>query len=273
MIIRKSVQIESDFSEVSKVYPGLVLHNDADGVAVVRGLLDFSAQYENIPIDDSFSLEIILPESYSKSIPPIVKEVGGRIPNEFHKYPDGSLCLGAPLEVRKTFSENPTILGFLTFLVIPYLFSFCYWEKNQRMPFGERSHGVSGIIESYRDLFNVTSDIISLHLLKILAEGSYRGHSHCPCGIGVRLRNCHGPQLLKLRSYQNQHEFLCDYIRCLDNIHKSNQKLPQSLITKKLMAVWKRHQKELNNNEKRATSTFKSDIAIQEAVTLESKRI
>jgi hypothetical protein len=242
--------IQKHFAELVEQYSWLALTGTNHDTWVVQGMLEFSATYEGAGMNDLFHIELTITKDYP-NIPPIAKEIGGRIPKEFHKFPDGSLCLGAPLEVRTKFTKNPSLLGFVNEQVIPFLFSFCYFQQHGRMPFGELSHGGKGILEYYAQLFNVTSEITTVELLKILAENNYKGHHDCPCGSGKRIRNCHGRLLLNINSYQSQTEFLYDYIQCLTYLQKAGKELPRSLFSKKLMNSIKKYSQELNKNEKR----------------------
>lgn len=219
---------------MSAQYPGLALTKDGEGKWIIQGVLEFSASYEAVDIRDKVQIEIIIPDDYP-DIPPSVKETGGRIPKDFHTFPDGTLCLGTRIEVHMKFAETKSLLGFINGQVIPFLFSFCYWQQYGKMPFGELSHGGRGILEYYTQFFNVASAIVVIELLKILAENNYKGHHDCPCASGKRLRDCHGALLLKIGSYQDQDKFFGDYIQCLICIQESGQKIPSSILSKYLL--------------------------------------
>lgn len=242
--------IQKHFTELAEQYPELALSGSNYDTWVVQGMVEFSATYEGVSIRDKFQLEFTILKDYP-NVPPIAKETGGRIPKEFHKNPDGSLCLGAPLEVRMKFTKNPSLLVFVIEQVIPFLYSYCYFEQHGKMPFGELSHGGKGILEYYTQLFNVSLDMIAIELLKILAENNYKGHHECPCRSGKRIRDCHGEVLREINSYQHQNEFIYDYAHCLIYLKKTGQELPKLLFSKKLMNRIKKYGQELNKNEKR----------------------
>jgi len=231
---RLSTILQEHYNELVQAYEGLNLYINKDGPSYVRGKLKFSVQDGQITIDDAFEMELLIPENYP-SDPPVVFETGGRIPEGFHKYSDKSLCLGTPLEIRMKFKENPTLLAFTREQIIPFLYSFCYYEKYGRMPYGEHAHGGQGILESYKHIFHTNSDISTLGLLKILAENNYRGHHDCPCGSGKKLRNCHGDQILEIIKYQNQVQFIEDYIRSVVFFKESGYDLPEALYSEKIM--------------------------------------
>lgn len=212
--------VEAHFAELITKYDQLTLIW-SNGKQVVQGLLEFKASFNNISIQDSFQIKLLIPSDYPDT-PPVAKETAGRIPKGFHSNHDG-LCLAAPIEIRRKFSENPTLLGFVNDLLIPFLFAFCYWEKHGIMPFGELSHGKKGIMEYYLDFFKVNSESTVLNLLKIIATGDYKKHHKCPCGSGIIIRYCHGESLMKLLK-TSQADLLKDYLRCADYVN--NKTLP-----------------------------------------------
>ena len=205
-------------------FPGLDLRTRDDGQLVVSGVLGFSVTHEGQTIETEYAIEIVIPKDCPDAVPGVF-EVGGRIPEDFHKLTDGSLCLGAPLEVQVSFASNPTLLGFVEYQLIPYLFSHAWWERSEKMPFGEREHGTAGILQSYQELFGTNDTIPTLNLLRILADDNYRGHTLCPCGSGSKLRHCHGSTLLRLKQHRSKQRFLLDHIDILHHVFSSDPSL------------------------------------------------
>jgi ferredoxin-thioredoxin reductase catalytic subunit len=244
--------IQKQFLELTSIYQRLSLVDEGEPKNfLIKGILDFTGRGKDQLISDSFEIEILIPETFP-NVPPSVKEIGGRIPSTFHHYDDGSLCLGTPLHIRMSFLQNPTLLGYVQDLVIPYLFSYCYWKKFGRMPFGELSHGRKGIMEYYRELFQLNSDISTIKLLKIIAEDNYRGHQTCPCGSGKILRQCHGEILRKIKIYQYQNDFIDDYCRCILYLKKNVKRIPTSLISQKVLQHIEKNEAALGKNKKRS---------------------
>ena len=206
--------IKQQFEELVQTFPSLRLCEDRPRHWVIRGKISFSASFQNDTITDTFSVTIILPDDYPHS-PPNVQETGGRIPADFHQNPDRTLCLGIPIEVRQRFKKEPTLLAFVEKLLIPYLYSYSYFEKYGKLPFGEFAHGGKGIREYYQELFKTDDIYIVLELLKIMANGSYRGHHLCPCNSGKILRKCHGQLILKLLKEYPKEIFFKDFLYIL----------------------------------------------------------
>lgn len=212
--------IRQQFKGLAQTYSGLQLFEDNPGRWVIRGMLSFSATFQDVTITDAFSILIVLPDDYPDS-PPIVQETGGRIPADFHQYPDRTLCLGAPVEVWRRFKANPCLLAFVETQVVEFLYGYTHLKKHGSLPFGELSHGCQGIREYYMDFFSTDDVQITLALLKLLADGKYRGHLICPCGTGRILRKCHGPILLGLLKHQPKERFLRDATNILYSLEKS----------------------------------------------------
>lgn len=216
----KDTLIRQQFEELVGIFPGLTLCQNAPRRWVIRGALSFSATFRDVTISDAFSILILLPNDYPDS-PPAVQETGGRIPADFHQYGDRTLCLGAPVEVYRRFKADPRLVAFVKTLVVEYLYGYVYLEKYGTLPFGELSHGCQGIREYYQDAFSTDDVRIALALLKVLADGVYRGHHTCPCSSGKILRKCHGPILLDLLKHQPKERFFRDATNILYSLKES----------------------------------------------------
>lgn len=79
--------------------------------------------------------------------------------------------------------------------VEPYFFSYEYYQRFGCFPFGERSHGIEGVLQSFGDVFQETDNIKVCKILKFIYSDRYRGHLPCPCGSGKKMRACHGDSI------------------------------------------------------------------------------
>jgi len=230
----KNALIQQQFDELVRAFPWLRLCQDTPGRWVIRGTLSFSATFEAVTIKDSFSILIILPDDYPDT-PPLVQETGGRIPADFHQYGDRTLCLGAPVEVCRRFKADPRLVSFVETLIVEYLYGYAHFERYGTLPFGELSHGFLGIREYYQEAFSTDDVQIALVMLKLLADGAYRGHHACPCGSGKILRKCHGSVLLGLLKHQPKERFLRDATYILYCLEKSEiENFNWELLPKKM---------------------------------------
>lgn len=199
--------IEKQFVALKKKYPYLYLLNE-DQYFLIRGTIFI----ESDDVKDNYEIEIRLTPKYPCQIPH-TKEIGSKIPTDFHHHQDGHLCLEIPFKIWEIFRQEETLLNYVDNLLIPYLFSYTYFKNIGKLPFGERRHGTNGILDYYKDRFKTSNDLVAVDLLRVLAEDNYRGHSICPCGSAKNLRNCHGNNLLSMKSVG--YNFMKDYLMIL----------------------------------------------------------
>ncbi len=225
----------AEITELLAIHQGLNTHEEPNSEIVISGNLAFEAVPEDLPrIADTFEIEVRVPTAYSAILPEI-RETGGKIHSEYeHVFPNGTLCLGVPIELRRIFSRQPSLLGFMNGLVIPYFYGYCYWNEHGEHPFGEQKHGGEGIIEYYTNRLNLREEVQAVAFICFLYEYGYRGHHNCPCGSGQRVRHCHGPILLDLHKHHTPHTLTHDLSCALDHLFekfKDNElSLPDPLL-------------------------------------------
>lgn len=235
--------------EVQAQHPSLELVLTS-GKLRVCGMIGFHMYHNSRTVEDTYQIELHIPNDYPES-PPTALETGNKIDKSFeHFMSDGSLCLGAPLEIRKNFLPHKNLLRFINDQLIGYLFFYSYKRDYGEIPFGELAHGWVGIRQYYQDLFNVDDHLAVLGLLKVLADDSYRGHHPCPCGGGSILRRCHGQQLRELSSVQSCEHFSQDVIAVLGSLPENDLKvvLDRSLSAHSLIQRRRAHRRHTKNN-------------------------
>lgn len=129
---------------------------------------------------------------------PRVREMKGRIPPSFHRFTDGSLCLGSPTRLRLARQGCPYIISFVEKCVVPYLYGYSYFEKYGGMPFGELSHE-EGIREDLAELFGVNKDMVAGFVRLAAMKEGIANKQPCPCGSTLRLGKCHHTRINGLR--------------------------------------------------------------------------
>ena len=155
--------------EVQDRHPDLELALPLDCGYRIRGTVGFQGVCGEIALSGRYMVELRIPPEYPDA-PPDVRETGGRIPRWFHTFsPTGKLCLGPPVEVERVFAERRTLLWFLEEQVVPFLFSYSYFEKHGRMPFGQLPHGANGILDYYNEFFETDVDVVTLRMLNLLS--------------------------------------------------------------------------------------------------------
>lgn len=145
---------------------------------------------------DTYEVVIRFPSTYPDD-PPDVLETGGRIPRSADRHNSEAACLFVPFEWR---IRRPD-LSFATFLhdaMRGYFIGQSLAELNAPWPYGEREHGVDGMLQALADLLGITDLNAASLAMQILNKPTIKGHWDCFCGSGRRLRNCHGERLREL---------------------------------------------------------------------------
>lgn len=164
-------ELAIQIAELNQVHKGLSRIAEKDREIVLSGPLSFEASANGCePITEAFEIDLIVPELYPNHLPK-VRETGGRIDKGHeHVYLDGTLCLAVPIAARRLFSDHPTLLGFVNKLVVPYFYSYCYWKKYDKYPFGEQKHGAEGIVQYYIDTLNLADEVKALSVVFFFAN-------------------------------------------------------------------------------------------------------
>lgn len=225
--------IENEFAEVKAKYQGLSIQTDPAGGYIVSGYIGFITRVKELDIKDYFNIVINISSDYPKILP-TAREVDGRIPQNFHKYTNGCLCLEIPIEQRIIFNLQPTLLGYIENLLIPYLSSFYYRYKTGNMPYEERPHAGAGVIQSYEARLNVKDDIAILGFLFMLSTEIFLRRQKCLCGSGNRFCHCHEKYLKELQKLQSKDEFYCEYKHVLIFLLNKRVKIPSYFVLDKI---------------------------------------
>lgn len=204
--------LEDQMAVVNRKFTGLRLDEGRGECYSIVGILEFKSGYEGKEIEDSYNIEILIPDDYPDTVPR-TRSVDGKVPKDFHTYPENlTFCTGAPLGEKLIFFEDPTLKGYIEKLLVPYLFSYSCLQKYGELPYSELGHGAPGILSYYKELFNTEDDFVALRIMTFLANGKYKGHYPCPCGKDKKLRDCHGSLILKMMKYHSKKDFEVEYI-------------------------------------------------------------
>ncbi|EQA70778.1 hypothetical protein [Leptospira noguchii] len=205
-------KIRTDFEILKGSFPKLSLIEENESLVVV-GDLEFKVNYAGETFDAHFLIELSGLENYPFD-PPFAKELTGRT-LDWHTNFDRTLCITAPVEVKRKYNSSKNLLGFVEDLLIPYFAAFLFWEKHGYSPDGEYAHGPEGLFEYYKEFFNVGSERIVLLFLQTIILGSYAGHLGCVCESGKIFRKCHGEKIIELKRFQSLRELACEFLGML----------------------------------------------------------
>lgn len=174
-----------------KAHPGLRLApSPGDSIRIV-GRLRFTASAHGFEtIEDNYELAMSVPAAFPGKVP-LVWETGGRIPFDWHRNPDKTLCLGSPTAVMLITVKSETIDRFVEALVVPYLYQRSYFERYQVFPFGELGHGLKGVLQDFMDRFGVSDESASEAMVfRASLRRRVANKRPCPCGSGETLGRC-----------------------------------------------------------------------------------
>lgn len=191
--------LSAQFDQLVAVYPDLEFNFDkTKNCFFVAGVLSFSASLGTRTIHDSYLIRIDIPHNFDSFHAPAAYELAGRIPQTFHHYLDGSLCLGIYIAVYEKLNQNCTLLGYVENLLIPYLFAYSCYEKNGDMPFGVAQHDDEALLVFLKERFSdIPAERFLDFLIYMYMPQVYGSHRPCLCGKNLPMRHCH---FLSIRS-------------------------------------------------------------------------
>lgn len=200
--------------EILRKYPGLRLSPSADEYLRLAGDLHFRAQGPgNELVEDTYALELSFPPTFPRDLGR-TWETEGRIPPEYHKLDDGSLCLAAPTQQRLILSDAPTLVTYIEKLLVPYLYRYSFFRQNGKMPYDDLAHGDKGICDYLSSLFASRETPHAKEFLRLAAMRRRNANKmRCPCGSGKRLGRCHNRQVNGLRDRLGRRWFREEYSR------------------------------------------------------------
>ncbi|MES9937205.1 MAG: SEC-C domain-containing protein [Sedimenticola sp.] len=238
-------ELQRQIAELHGTHKGLAVIAECGDEVIISGSLPFEASVDGLDtISDTFDIELTIPTGFPDHLP-WARETSGRIESVYgHLNSDGTLCLAVPVEQRRIFLMQPSLLGFVNRLVIPYLYGYCFWKKYGRHPFGEADHGYEGILRHYMDTLSLSNEVKALSVIAFLFEHGYRGHHECPCGSGKKVRACHGPILLSLHQTHSTETLEADFVAifkwCIAKVEAEEMSLPDEL-RRQVLRILKRH--------------------------------
>lgn len=178
--------------------PDLVVRKAQSGFIIEGKFYVTDGPNDEGPLD-CFEIKIEVSDDYPQSEPRVF-ELGGRIPRDIdrHMY-DGPRCCTCVWEEWLAISDDTSFKAFIIGPLRNFFLSQIYYERHKKWPFGERSHGIEGLLESASQILGQRVDFQqAVSLLKAISSREIKGHWLCPYGCGIKLRKCgHRQRLLE----------------------------------------------------------------------------
>ncbi|MCO6183795.1 SEC-C metal-binding domain-containing protein [Leuconostoc fallax] len=198
------LEVENKFVEIN----GIKLNScfDSGNAIIVSVTFDASALVNNARFILDHTVQIEIPKKYPLDLPSTFEFPEKTITNFPHLNHDTNrtFCLGIELDIRKKMEPDYSFETYVS-LIADFLGMYQYYSRYQIFPYGERSHGDTGIREYYKELFSVDTDRQIMNLMKTNKLNNSMRNKKCPCNSGLKLKNCHWSQLNIILSNSLQH--------------------------------------------------------------------
>lgn len=152
--------------------------------------VDTTSSIEDTTLILRYELRVKIPISFPIQLPKVF-DLKGQLDRRFeHVNRDGSLCLATDIDLKLRFQSNSPFRIYLGIL-LEYLTEYKYWKLYSAYPIEPRSHGLEGVYETYLDLFETDKIVIVKKLIMYIPVKNSQRNIYCPCGSGVKFKNCH----------------------------------------------------------------------------------
>lgn len=190
MIFSKESALQQ-VNSLLQIYDKLHIEKESNQEIILTGEILVNRTASSYTLYKTYHIEVHIPFESDKL--PYVFDIGNAIDSNYnHQYKDGPLCLETDFAIRIRFVDGLNLVSWMQEFVEPYFFSYEYYQRFGCFPFGERSHGIEGILQSFGDVFQETDNIKVCKILMFIYSDCYRGHLPCPCGSGKKYKNCCG---------------------------------------------------------------------------------
>lgn len=186
MIFSKESALQQ-VNSLLQIYDKLHIEKESNQEIILTGEILVNRTASSYTLYKTYHIEVHIPFESDKL--PYVFDIGNAIDSNYnHQYKDGPLCLETDFAIRIRFVDGLNLVSWMQEFVEPYFFSYEYYQRFGCFPFGERSHGIEGILQSFGDVFQETDNIKVCKILMFIYSDRYRGHLPCPCGSGKNIR-------------------------------------------------------------------------------------
>ena len=208
VILPSIIQIKTQLLDFQKAYPNISIIKETEEEIRLKG--DFLLHKEccDYQILENYEIEIVIPLGVQQF--PYVIDVNGYIdPSYRHYYPKTKiLCLETDVRFMVDFVGGFDLLFWMRNYVEAYFFTYEYYMRFDEFPYGERQHGLVGVLEAYQEILDVKSTQEAYDFMHYISTNPYRGHLCCPCNSGKKIRICHGDKMLRFYNSQQLNKLI-----------------------------------------------------------------
>lgn len=178
------------YSQAVEKYPWLEKPYALENLWVIDGKLDV------IDINGycwgTYQVKIVFPNGYPLNIPVLI-ETSNKITRhvDWHISEQGVCCVGTIAKQHREMSDGITLISWLDKFAIPYFANHIQRLELGSYANGEFAHGLEGILEYYKELFQTLDANSTLDRLRQIAGlNSYSKNALCFCGSGKKYKRC-----------------------------------------------------------------------------------
>lgn len=185
----QKLTLDKDLNEVLEMFPKLKLF-EKDKKKTISGeidIFDAAGNYVN-----SFDINVVVPRNYPYGFPLLFETS-----NKFEHIPDrhineeGSCCVCSLQESDLISQKGIAIKDFFLGYVVPYLANQLYFDSEEEWANGDYEHGAEGILQFYRELFEMEPIHEVINLLSFFNTHKMNRNDNCFCGKKEKLKRCH----------------------------------------------------------------------------------
>lgn len=203
-----AVTLDDQLAELLAKFPHLAVRpnksdthfGEDDELRLIGAIRLDDVELKGLPrLGGAYRIKIIVPRGFPTSLPSAYA-LEDSIPRDYHTYSDGKLCLGAPLHIRAIVNHRPTLFGFVSECVVPYLYRHRHLQLFGIAPWGELEHRFPGLLQYYEYLFGTSDPNTCLEFLRLAAlRKRVANKCPCPCSSALRLGRCHHLRINRFR--------------------------------------------------------------------------
>lgn len=171
MIFSQAVALQQ-VQSLLQCYKELKVVTVEDSQIKLSGNIEINREWNDVRLNKDYSITIIIPIE-SNQVPYVI-DAGNQIDSSYpHRYKDGGLCLEIDTVIKLKFLNGMTLSEWMLNYVETYFFSYEYFKRYGVFPFGERAHGIIGLLDYYGEKLNETDLTKTYYLMRYIATKPY----------------------------------------------------------------------------------------------------